>query len=186
MVTLSLLPLLVMCDTFATGFAMALLVALLLPLACLAVFALRRLIPAAARVVWLLLVSVTLTLLLEMLLQAVAYDVSSRLGVYISLAAFNCLVLFEMEGALLAPGWAPVARRALALGIVAALVLVAMAGAREMLVAAGLTLFAAAPGVLLLAGLAAAVFAAIRGRRERWSRQPPAAPDPVDAGTAER
>ena len=177
---LALVPLLVLCQTFSSGLGMAMIILLLLPPACVTIFFMRRLIPLRTRLPWLLIVSTSWTTVLQMLFEVVAFGAASGAGVYVSLAACNCVVLFEMEASLKACNCRRVAARSTLAAVHMALLIVFLSALREILstgavsvdlprigivgslhiMSFSLPLFATAAGILLLyAGFIAAAAA---------------------------
>ena len=94
---LGICPLLVATTTLATGVAMGVISLLALLMIGSVISALRNIISYELRVVIILFVSATLVTVLHLGMQALFYDLSQLLGIYIPLIAMNCFVLANIE-----------------------------------------------------------------------------------------
>ncbi|MBN2140169.1 MAG: electron transport complex subunit E [Desulfovibrionaceae bacterium] len=94
---LGLCPTLAVTKTADNGLGMGLAVIFVLTLSNLAVSALRRLIPAKVRIACFIVIAATLVVGVELLMQAFAYPLYQRLGIFVPLIVVNCIILGRAE-----------------------------------------------------------------------------------------
>lgn len=193
---LGLCPLLAVSNNVANALGLAAASTLVLLGANGTIAALRRYIPAFARLPCFVLIIATFTTIALLCLQALAYDVYLKIALFVQIIVTNCMILGRAEafasrqpvGAALADALGTAAGFALALVVLGAVrELLATGGlfgqldslfgpaaaAWHMHVAeSGLLLAALPPGAFIVAGLLLAGMNAIRQRRAASTRQP--------------
>ena len=92
-----LTPLLAVCTTLASGFAMGLVYLAALGLAGITVSCTRRFIPDRISFLYLLLISAAWVSIIDVLMQACCYALREQLDIYLLLLAMNTTLLFHLQ-----------------------------------------------------------------------------------------
>ena len=167
---LGLCPLFAVTTSIENAAALAAASGVVLVGAAAAVAALRSLVPADVRLPCFVLIIATLTASVTMLAEAFAFDVYTRVALFLQLVVTNCMILGRMEQF---ASRNPVPRATLdalgtALGF--AFALLALGAVREAL-AGAVPLAALAPGGFIVAGLLLALGRAATARTRREPRR---------------
>lgn len=125
----------------------------------------RRLVPPAAPVIFLLLLTAAWTSVLDLALQFSAFPMRQALGIYVPLIAANWLVLSTLEEHVLREGTGASLVRACTVAVWLALCVTIVAGVREFAGSgAGLAFLRAPAGAFLVLGMLAALLQAFARR----------------------
>lgn len=117
----------------ATALTMSAALTVVLILSSAAISSIRRHIPASIRLIVQITIIASLVIVMDMFLQAFAYEMSKRLSIFVGLIVTNCLVLGRAEGfARQNPVWASILD-ALGNGLGYSLILLAVGTIREIL-----------------------------------------------------
>ena len=136
---LGVCPLLAKSTTLLSGVCLGAAAALVLCGSALSLLICRRLVPAAAPLVFLLLLNTTWVSVIDLVLQVSLFPLRQELGVYLPLIAANCLVLSTLEEGVLGEGSRAALWRAGRIGTWILLCVAAVGAVRE-LAATGLLL----------------------------------------------
>ena len=90
---LGLCPTLAVTKTAENGLGMGLAVIFVLTLSNVFISALRKLIPAKVRIACFIVIAATLVVTVEQLMQAFAYPLYQKLGIFVPLIVVNCIIL---------------------------------------------------------------------------------------------
>jgi len=129
----------------STALTLSLALIVVLTLAAGIISLIRHHIPSAIRIIVQITIIASLVIVADQLLQAFAYEMSQRLSVFVSLIATNCIVLGRTEAFALHNRPLPAMLDALGNGAGYALVLLVVAGIRELLGAGTLAGFGVLP-----------------------------------------
>ncbi|OIQ50591.1 Electron transport complex protein RnfE [Pseudodesulfovibrio hydrargyri] len=94
---LGLCPTLAVTNTADNGLGMGVAVVFVLALSNLMVSLLRKVIPAKVRIACFIVVAASLVVAVELLMQAFAYPLYQRLGIFVPLIVVNCIILGRAE-----------------------------------------------------------------------------------------
>jgi len=94
---LALAPFYLVASSLYVGFSIGLITAILILFLALIIYALRNLIPPQQRLVVILVISVSVILIARMLLNAEAYSIADKIGLFLPLLLMNSLVLSVNE-----------------------------------------------------------------------------------------
>jgi len=94
---LGLCPVLGVTTTMENGIGMGLATAFVLLCSNILVSALRNIIPSKVRIACFIIIIATFVIVVELLMQAYAYPLFLKLGVFIPLIVVNCIVLWRAE-----------------------------------------------------------------------------------------
>jgi electron transport complex protein RnfE len=94
---LGLCPTLAVTNTADNGLGMGVAVVFVLTLSNLMVSLLRKIIPAKVRIACFIVVAASLVVAVELLMQAFAYPLYQRLGIFVPLIVVNCIILGRAE-----------------------------------------------------------------------------------------
>jgi len=129
----------------STALTLSLALIVVLTLAAGIISLIRHHIPSSIRIIVQITIIASLVIVADQLLQAFAYEMSQRLSVFVSLIATNCIVLGRTEAFALHNRPLPSMLDALGNGAGYALVLLVVAGIRELLGAGTLAGFGVLP-----------------------------------------
>ena len=170
---LGLCPLLAVSNTVANAAGLALASAFVLTGSAVLVSLLRRCIPDTVRLPCFVLVIATFTTLVDLAMQAYAFDLYSRIALFVQIIVTNCMILARIEQVAAKSALGTTLLDALGTACGFAGVILAVGAVREF-IALGFPLAALPPGAFLVAGLllGAARFAGLRwnARRNRAER----------------
>ncbi|WP_022662452.1 electron transport complex subunit RsxE [Paucidesulfovibrio longus] len=96
-VVLGLCPTLAVTSSAENGLGMGLAVVFVLTLSNLLVSLLRNLIPSKVRIACFILIAASLVVTVELLMQAYAYPLYQKLGIFVPLIVVNCIILGRAE-----------------------------------------------------------------------------------------
>ncbi|MGE4292422.1 MAG: electron transport complex subunit RsxE [Desulfovibrio sp.] len=96
-VVLGLCPTLAVTSSAENGLGMGLAVVFVLTLSNLIVSLLRNLIPSKVRIACFILIAASLVVTVELLMQAYAYPLYQKLGIFVPLIVVNCIILGRAE-----------------------------------------------------------------------------------------
>ncbi len=96
-VLLGLCPTLAVTSTAENGLGMGAAVIFVLTLSNCIISAMRRIIPAKVRIACFIVVTASLVVAVELLMQAYAYPLYQKLGIFVPLIVVNCLILGRAE-----------------------------------------------------------------------------------------
>ena len=149
---LGLCPLLAVSNTIANALGLAVASAIVLVGSATLVSLTRRFIPADVRLPCFVLVIATFTTLVNLAMEAYAFDLYQRIALFVQIIVTNCMILARIEqvAAKESLGRALLDACGAAVGFAAAIL--ALGAAREIL-AIGFPLAALPPGAFLVAGL---------------------------------
>lgn len=94
---LGLCPVLAVTKTADNGLGMGLAVIFVLVLSNVIISALRKVIPAKVRIACYIVIAASLVVAVELLMQAFAYPLYQRLGIFVPLIVVNCIILGRAE-----------------------------------------------------------------------------------------
>ncbi|WP_338669441.1 electron transport complex subunit E [Pseudodesulfovibrio methanolicus] len=94
---LGLCPTLAVTNTADNGLGMGVAVVFVLALSNLMISLLRKIIPAKVRIACFIVVAASLVVAVELLMQAFAYPLYQRLGIFVPLIVVNCIILGRAE-----------------------------------------------------------------------------------------
>ncbi|MGE4424791.1 MAG: electron transport complex subunit RsxE [Pseudodesulfovibrio sp.] len=94
---LGLCPTLAVTNTADNGLGMGVAVVFVLALSNLMISLLRKVIPAKVRIACFIVVAASLVVAVELLMQAFAYPLYQRLGIFVPLIVVNCIILGRAE-----------------------------------------------------------------------------------------
>jgi electron transport complex protein RnfE len=97
MMVLGMCPALAVTSTFEAGLGMGVLVFIILTISNLVVSLIRNFVPSTVRIPSYVIVIATEVTALQMIVDAVAPDLSATLGVYLALIVVNCIILGRAE-----------------------------------------------------------------------------------------
>ena len=126
-------PLLLITTSSTVGFAIGLLSLVLLFVLTLIIYPLRTLLSLPQRLVFILMVSVTLVLVVRLLLEAGAYSFTEKIGLFLPLIIMNSLVISENEALFSVQKTSAAIIRMMILGLIILLFFVAFGFMREVL-----------------------------------------------------
>ncbi|MBW2366707.1 MAG: electron transport complex subunit E [Deltaproteobacteria bacterium] len=137
---LGLCPVLGVTTTMFNGLGMGLATTFVLLCSNILVSLLRNVIPAKVRIACFIIIIATFVIVVELLMQAFAYELFLSLGVFIPLIVVNCIVLGRAEAFASKNGLVLSMADGLGIGIGFTLSLAALGGIREVLGAGNLTI----------------------------------------------
>jgi len=138
---LGLCPTLGVTTTIENGLGMGVATNFVLVCSNILISALRNLIPAKVRIACFIIIIASFVIVVEHLLQAYAYPLFLKLGVFIPLIVVNCILLGRAEAFASKNGLLPSALDGLGIGIGFTLSLGALGAIREILGAGSLTVW---------------------------------------------
>lgn len=94
---LGLCPILGVTTTATNGFGMGLAVIFVLTLSNMVISMVRNLIPSKVRIACFIVISASLVVMVELLMQAYAYPLYEQLGIFVPLIVVNCIILGRAE-----------------------------------------------------------------------------------------
>ena len=130
---LGLCPVLGVTTTMENGIGMGLATTFVLLCSNILVSALRNIIPSKVRIACFIIIIATFVIVVELLMQAYAYPLFLKLGVFIPLIVVNCIVLGRAEAFASKNGLLPSIADGLGIGIGFTLSLAALGALREVL-----------------------------------------------------
>jgi electron transport complex protein RnfE len=128
---LGLCPTLAVTKTVANGIGMGVAATFVLVCSNILVSALRSIIPSKVRVPCFIIIIATFVVIVELVMQAVAYPLFLQLGIFIPLIVVNCIILGRAEAFAQKNGIAASAADGLGIGLGFTLALGALAAIRE-------------------------------------------------------
>jgi Na+-translocating ferredoxin:NAD+ oxidoreductase subunit E len=137
---LGLCPVLAVTTTVENGLGMGLATTFVLVFSNILVSALRNIIPSKVRIACFIIIIATFVTVVEMLMQAYAYQIFKKLGIFIPLIVVNCVVLGRAEAFASKNGVFRSLMDGLGIGIGFTLALGALGAVREVLGAGTFTL----------------------------------------------
>jgi len=96
-VLLGLCPVLAVTATAENGFGMGMAVIFVLVMSNLIISSIRKIIPGKVRIACFIVVTASLVVTVELLMQAYAYPLYQKLGIFVPLIVVNCLILGRAE-----------------------------------------------------------------------------------------
>ena len=96
-VLLGLCPTLAVTSTAENGLGMGLAVIFVLTMSNLIISSIRKVIPAKVRIACFIVITASLVVMVELLMQAYAYPLYQKLGIFVPLIVVNCLILGRAE-----------------------------------------------------------------------------------------
>lgn len=96
-VLLGLCPTLAVTSTAENGLGMGMAVIFVLTMSNLIISSIRKIIPAKVRIACFIVVTASLVVTVELLMQAYAYPLYQKLGIFVPLIVVNCLILGRAE-----------------------------------------------------------------------------------------
>ena len=96
-VLLGLCPTLAVTSTAENGLGMGMAVIFVLTMSNLIISCLRKIIPAKVRIACFIVITASLVVAVELLMQAYAYPLYQKLGIFVPLIVVNCLILGRAE-----------------------------------------------------------------------------------------
>jgi electron transport complex protein RnfE len=145
---LGLCPVLGVTTTMENGIGMGLATAFVLVCSNILVSLLRKIIPKKVRIACFIIIIATFVIIVELVMQAYAYPLFLKLGVFIPLIVVNCIVLARAEAFASKNGLLPSIADGLGIGIGFTLSLAALGALREVLGSGTLTLGTIIGGLL--------------------------------------
>jgi len=130
---LGLCPTLAVTKSVANGIGMGVAATFVLVFSNILVSALRSIIPSKVRVPCFIIIIATFVVIVELVMQAVAYPLFLQLGIFIPLIVVNCIILGRAEAFAQKNGIAASAADGLGIGLGFTLALGALAAIREIL-----------------------------------------------------
>jgi len=130
---LGLCPVLGVTTTMENGIGMGLATTFVLLCSNILVSALRNIIPPKVRIACFIIIIATFVIVVELVMQAYAYPLFLKLGLFIPLIVVNCIVLRRAEAFASKNGLLPSIADGLGIGIGFTLSLAALGGVREVL-----------------------------------------------------
>ena len=149
---LGLCPLLAVSNTVANALGLAAASAVVLVGSASVVSVLRKLVPADVRLPCFVLVIATFTTLVNLAMEAYAFELHQRIALFVQIIVTNCMILARLEQVAAKETLAYTLLDALAASVGFAIAIVALGAARQ-LIAAGFPLAALPPGAFMIAGL---------------------------------
>jgi len=131
-VLLGLCPTLAVTSTAENGLGMGAAVIFVLTLSNIIISALRKIIPPKVRIACFIVVTASLVVSVELLMQAYVYPLYQKLGIFVPLIVVNCLILGRAEAFASRNGIIPSIADALGMGIGFAASLTFLGAIREM------------------------------------------------------
>ena len=138
---LGLCPTLAVTKTVENGIGMGMATTFVLVFSNILVAALRKLIPSKVRIACFIIIIATFVTVVELLMQAYAYGLFMKLGIFIPLIVVNCIVLGRAEAFASKNGILASTADGLGIGIGYTLALSALAAVRELLGSGTLTIW---------------------------------------------
>ncbi len=138
---LGLCPTLAVTKTVENGIGMGVATTFVLVFSNILVAALRKLIPSKVRIACFIIIIATFVTVVELLMQAYAYGLFMKLGIFIPLIVVNCIVLGRAEAFASKNGIVASTADGLGIGIGFTLSLAALAAVRELLGSGSLTIW---------------------------------------------
>lgn len=163
---LGLCPLLAVSNTVANAAGLALASSVVLTGSAVLVSAVRKLIPEDVRLPCFVLVIATFTTLVNLAMQAYAFDLYQRIALFVQIIVTNCLILARIEQVASKQGLGATLVDALGTCAGFAAAILILGAAREAL-SSGFPLAALPPGAFLVAGL---LLALVNLASTRWHR----------------
>jgi electron transport complex protein RnfE len=130
---LGLCPVLGVTTTMENGIGMGIATTFVLLCSNILVSALRNIIPQKVRIACFIIIIATFVIVVELVMQAYAYPLFLKLGLFIPLIVVNCIVLGRAEAFAYKNGLLPSMADGLGIGIGFTLSLAALGGVREVL-----------------------------------------------------
>lgn len=130
-VLLGLCPTLAVTSSAENGLGMGAAVIFVLTMSNLIISALRKIIPAKVRIACFIVIAASLVVAVELLMQAYAYPLYQKLGIFVPLIVVNCLILGRAEAFASKNGVMPSIADALGMGIGFTLSLTFLGAVRE-------------------------------------------------------
>ncbi|CCH50291.1 electron transport complex subunit RsxE [Pseudodesulfovibrio piezophilus] len=116
-VLLGLCPTLAVTSTAENGLGMGAAVIFVLTLSNIIISAMRKIIPAKVRIACFIVITASLVVAVELLMQAYTYPLYQKLGIFVPLIVVNCLILGRAEAFASRNGVIPSIADALGMGI---------------------------------------------------------------------
>lgn len=193
-VVLGLCPVLAVTKTADNGLGMGLAVIFVLALSNLIVSLVRKLIPPKVRIACFIVITASLVVAVELLMQAFAYPLYQQLGIFVPLIVVNCLILGRAEAFASKRGPVLAVADGLGMGVGFTMSLTFLGALREaggygtvfgadIFGAAPFGFMVEAPGAFVCLGLLLAAMNAL----SHWQRRRkglPKGPNPTDRGCA--
>jgi len=132
-IVLGLCPVLGVTTTMENGFGMGIATTFVLLCSNILVSALRNIIPPKVRIACFIIIIATFVIVVELVMQAYAYPLFLKLGLFIPLIVVNCIVLGRAEAFAYKKGLLLSIADGLGIGIGFTLSLAALGGVREVL-----------------------------------------------------
>lgn len=148
---LALAPFFLVASSLYAGFSTGLIIAALLPVLALIIYFLRNLIPSQQRLAAMLIISTTVVLITRMFLNAEAYAIADKIGIFLPLLLMNSLVLSINERMFSIQGFKSVMRYIFSIGIAILLFFTIFGFLRELF--DGFSILTSSAGCFFLSGL---------------------------------
>ncbi|WP_419780685.1 electron transport complex subunit RsxE [Maridesulfovibrio sp.] len=132
-VLLGLCPVLAVTSSAENGLGMGMAVIFVLTMSNLIISSIRKIIPAKVRIACFIVITASLVVTVELLMQAYAYPLYQKLGIFVPLIVVNCLILGRAEAFASKNGVILSIADALGMGIGFAASLTFLGGLREVL-----------------------------------------------------
>ena len=160
---LGLCPLLAVSNTVANAAGLAIASAVVLIGSCALIGLARRLIPNDMRLPCFVLAVATFTTVVDLAMQAYAFDTYQRIALFVQIIVTNCLILASVERVAYREPMGRTLLHAARTAALFAVAILALGAVREAL-SPGFPLAALPPGAFIVAGLLLALFGCIRER----------------------
>jgi electron transport complex protein RnfE len=132
-VLLGLCPTLAVTSTAENGLGMGMAVVFVLTMSNLLISSIRKIIPAKVRIACFIVITASLVVMVELLMQAYVYPLYQKLGIFVPLIVVNCLILGRAEAFASKDGVVLSIADALGMGIGFTLSLTFLGAVREIL-----------------------------------------------------
>ena len=160
---LGLCPLLAVSNTVANAAGLAIASAVVLIGSCALIGLARRLIPNDMRLPCFVLAVATFTTVVDLAMQAYAFDTYQRIALFVQIIVTNCLILASVERVAYREPMGRTLLHAARTAALFAVAILALGAVREAL-SLGFPLAALPPGAFIVTGLLLALFGCIRER----------------------
>ena len=182
---LGLCPLLAVSNTVANAAGLAAASAVVLVGSAILVSLTRRLIPAHVRLPCFVLVIATFTTLVNLAMEAYAFDLYQRIALFVQIIVTNCMILARVEQVAAKERFGRTLVDALGASAGFAVAILALGAAREV-IAFGFPLAALAPGAFIVAGLLLALTNVVKPNAAKRLASSASGPSPHRLTEAER
>ena len=161
---LGLCPLLAVSNTVANALGLAIASAVVLTGSATLISLVRKLIPTDVRLPCFVLVIATFTTLVNLAMEAYAFELHQRIALFVQIIVTNCMILAHIEQVAAKESFGRTLLDALGTSAGFACAILALGAVRQV-VALGFPLAALPPGAFVIAGLLLALGNAMRGSR---------------------